>query len=231
MSFVSDNTFGTLSSAPDKSIINHIYGYLFSIVQNFKGSSGENENSITNRLCKTLNSKKPAESSYYFHHQNLEDEKENTSTDFAAFGTFAYATENNIEDESPPLIKFEAKRLNSTLSKNREREYVIGEYENGKRIKNSGGIERFKNGRHGKDIVYAGIIGYVQTDSFTFWLEKINGWIGDEIKTPNDSSLTWQEDDILIDDMKEEHVSCYTSKTKRLSGDILLLRHYWINLT
>lgn len=39
-------------------------------------------------------------------------------------------------------------------------------------LENSGGIERFKNGRHGKDVVNAGIIGYIQTDSPAYWIQR-----------------------------------------------------------
>jgi len=125
-----NNTFGTLSSAPDKTIINIIYDYLSIILSGFKGKNDENENAMTNRLCKALNSKRPSVYPFFFHHQNLEDERENTSTDFAVFGTFAYAQENHLDEDSPSLIKFEAKRLNSQLPKKREKEYVCGEYEN-----------------------------------------------------------------------------------------------------
>lgn len=226
---VSNNIFGTLSSALDGSIINHIYDYVVSVLQNFEGSSDENENAITNRLCKTLEFKKPAVCSYFFHHQNLEDEKNNTSTDFAAFGTFAYAMENKISQDNPtPLIKFEAKRLNVTLPRKRSREYVIGEYENGVCVRNSGGIERFKNCRHGKDVIHAGIIGYVQTDSFEHWVKQVNGWVQEEITSPHDSSLIWDPDDYLKTDWAYSTLSHYLSNAKRKNLEPLNIHHFWI---
>lgn len=192
MEGVSANSYGTLSSAPDNKIVNTIYNYLSSILSMLKCENDENENAITNRLCKTLNSKKPAEFPFHFHHQNLENDKENTSTDFAVFGTYAYAIENNLDDDSPSLIKFEAKRLSSRLPAKREKEYVRGEYAGGNCIKNSGGIERFKNGRHGKDVINAGIVGYVQTDSPEYWFAKVNEWIQEQINRPSDAKLTWR---------------------------------------
>ena len=71
MGEISNNTFGTLSSAPDNTIITTIYNYLSSILVAFKGKNNENENAITNRLCKSLNSRKPSEYPFYFHHQNI----------------------------------------------------------------------------------------------------------------------------------------------------------------
>ncbi|WP_437918753.1 hypothetical protein [Sphingobacterium sp. LRF_L2] len=232
MGEMSDNTYGTLSSAPDNTIITTIYSYVSSILLSFKAKNDENENTITNRLCKSLNSRKPTEYSFHFHHQNLESDKENTSTDFAVFGTYAFAQENNIEDDdSPSLIKFEAKRLNSTLPSKREKEYVCGEYDGDKCLKNSGGIERFKNGRHGKDVVHAGIIGYVQSDTPKHWFVKVNTWIQEQISTPNNATLTWAAKDILVPDSENETLSSYLSTSVRVFGDEINLRHFWIDIS
>ncbi|MFA6150520.1 MAG: hypothetical protein WC716_04300 [Chitinophagaceae bacterium] len=227
-----DNTYGILTSAEDNTIITSIYNYLTSVLLGFKGKNDENENAITNRLCKSLNARKPSEYPFYFHHQNLENEKENTSTDFAVFGTYAYAVENDIEDtDSPSLIKFEAKRLNSKLPSIREKEYVCGEYLDGKCIKNSGGIERFKNGRHGQDVVNAAIIGYIQTDTPTHWFAKVNEWIQEQIKNPSDSKLSWKKKDILKLNNQKENSSNFSSISHRVFGDEILLQHFWIDIS
>lgn len=226
------NSFGKLSSAPDNTIITTIYNYLSSILSSFKAKSDENENAITNRLCKSLNSRKPPEYPFHFHHQNIENEKENTSTDFAVFGSHAYALENGIEDDdSPSLIKFEAKRLNSKLPSKREKEYVCGEYLNGKCERNSGGIERFKNGRHGKDVVNAAIIGYIQTDSPKHWFEKINSWILEQIISPSDKKLSWSKKDLINLTVEDSILSEYTSKSDRIYNDEVRLRHFWIDIS
>lgn len=225
-----NHTFGTLSSAPDGSITEHIFGYISTIVVDIKYDADQNENSITNSLCKTLEFKKNPSSPYYFHHQNIESDKENTSTDFAVFGTFAYAQENDLDiEESLPLVKFEAKRLSSSIPKKREKEYVIGEYEHNKQVKNSGGIERFKNCRHGNDVVNACLIGYVQSDTFSIWREKINEWISAEISLAHDSTLSWDDGDILTEVSLNSKLAVYYSTAKRVTGDIINLRHLWIN--
>jgi hypothetical protein len=228
-----NHTFGTLSSAPDGRIVDHIFAHVRAVLIEFKPKSDENENAMTNKLCKALEFKKPPEYPYFFHHQNIEDEKENTSTDFAVFGTFAYAQETGLEDadDAPALIKFEAKRLSSAIPKKREKEYVIGEYENSVQTKNSGGIERFKNERHGKDVSNAGIIAYVQSDTFSYWLTKINGWISNEITNPHDARLNWVDADFLSLSQVFKDVSEYSSISKRLSGRTIVLKHFWINAT
>jgi hypothetical protein len=232
MGETTNNTFGTLSSAPDNTIITTIYNYISSILLAFKGKNDENENAITDRLCKSLSSRKPAEYPFFFQHQPIEDSKENTSTDFAAFGTYAYAMENDIVDnDSPSLIKFEAKRLNSTLPKQREKEYVCGEYSGGKCTKNSGGVERFKNGRHGKDVINAAIVGYIQTDSPNHWFQKVNEWIKEQVTSPSDSKLTWKNKDALSLDSQTGIFSEYSSLSCRIFGDEIQLKHFWIDIS
>lgn len=230
MEYVSNNTFGTLNSAPDGKIISKVLDFVTSVLQYFEGKENDNENHLTNELCKQLGFKKPPELPFFFQHQNIEDAKENTSTDFAAFGTYTYAQICNKEGDEFPLVKFEAKRLSSILPKKREREYVIGEYEKGKLTKNSGGIERFKNLRHGKDVVHAAIIGYVQTDTFDHWAEKINGWIKAEANTPHDSTLTWDANDHLKPNGMNDNMCSYLSKPKRKEFGQLNMHHIWISL-
>jgi hypothetical protein len=232
MSFIINNTFGSLSSASDGSIVGHIFSYVLTILHDFKMTKDENENGITNRLCKMLEFKKPPEYPFFFHHQNIESAKQNTSTDFAVFGTYSYVRQLNFADngEAPALIKFEAKRLINNLPKRREREYVIGDYKQGKQIRNSGGIERFKNGRHGIDIIHACIIGYIQSDSFVFWKGKIDRFVQDEINNPHDQSLSWDNDDFLKFIKSDNNIYECVSKPKRKSGCSIDLRHIWIEL-
>jgi len=76
MGSASNHTFGTLSSAPNGSIIEHVYAHVRSVLLEFNVKNDENENAITNKLCKALEFKKPPEYPYFFHHQNIEDENE-----------------------------------------------------------------------------------------------------------------------------------------------------------
>lgn len=227
-----DNTFGKLSSAQDHTIVNKIFEYIAITLSTLDAKIDENENTITNRLCKCLNFRKPCEYPFYFHHQNLENVKKGTSTDFAVFGTAAYAQDYNIwSDDYPALVKFEAKRLSSKLPKKREKEYVHGEYRERICVSNSGGIERFKNGSHGRDVTYAGLIGYIQTDSSAYWFRKVNDWIQEQIKSASDSKLVWDKNDLLVTDYEKGGLSCYSSVSSRIQGDNINLKHLWIDFT
>lgn len=227
-----DNIYGVLSSAQDHSIINKIFEYIALTLTTLDSEIHENENTITNRLCKCLSAHKPSEYPFFFHHQNLENTREGTSTDFAVFGTFAYAQDHNIwSDDYPALVKFEAKRLSSKLTKKREKEYVHGEYQGRKFVSNSGGIERFKNGRHGRDVTYAGLIGYIQTDSSAYWFRKVNKWIQEQINSSNNIKLVWEINDMLVLDYVKETLTCYSSVSGRLTGDNIYLKHLWIDFT
>ncbi|MFT6338548.1 MAG: hypothetical protein ACI9GZ_003663 [Bacteroidia bacterium] len=228
----SNNTFGTLSSAPDGRIINKVFDFVSSVLEDFDGRNDDNENHLTNELCKKLGYKSSGLFPFFFHHQNIENSDHNTSTDFAAFTTHFYAQSETSTGEPRALVKFEAKRLSSTLPNRREREYVLGEYELGSQLKNSGGIERFKNLRHGSDVHHACIIGYVQTDSFDHWEEMINSWIKEEIGSPHDSTLTWDNDDyIRIHQSSISGKVCkYWSTPKRKNLPQLNMLHLWVNL-
>ena len=244
MDAVFSNSFGELTSAGDNTISNKIYRYVLIMLSSLTVAKNENENAITNRLCIELNTRRPPEFPFYFHHQNIENAKLGTSTDFAVFGTVPFArttvlrcsnsdlttgiTSAPTGDLPHSIVKFEAKRLNSTLGKRREKEYVIGEYRLGKREKNSGAIERFKNGRHGNDVQYAGIIGYIQTDTPDYWHVKVNEWIEEEILTPSDKNLVWRKDDLLAKDYSDGRVSCYSSVSTRLAGGDVKLKHFWV---
>ena len=119
------------------------------------------------------------------------------------------------------IFVFEAKRLDNTLEKSREREYVIGL---------TGGIERFKKEKHAKDLLHAGMIGYVQTDDFNTWENKINTWISDEIIKPSSSTLIWDNTDKLFKKNQTTQITKYTSSHICISKKQINLTHLWINL-
>lgn len=227
MDYISDDAIGILDSAPNGSIVNHIFSYVLSVLSVFEADANDNENALTHRLCLHLGQQKPSEFPYFFQHQNLENERANTSTDFAAYGTVECS--NTLKQSA--LVVFEAKRLTIGLPHKREREYVIGGYNQGQQIHNSGGIERFKNERHGKNIAIAGLIGYVQTENYSYWFERINGWIQDEMEKPHNPSLTWTVNDKLSIVKSKNRVCQSLSNSIRSSGDFIELRHLWVDLT
>ncbi|CAA6820618.1 MAG: Unknown protein [uncultured Sulfurovum sp.] len=127
-----------------------------------------------------------------------------------------------------PFIAIEAKRLDSKIVKKRKKEYVIGRYDDEKYIE-SGGIERFKKEIHGNGLVYVGMIGYLQTNSFDDWFEKINKYIDEEINSSSSNELVWEEKDKLTIDKRNEFFSTYNSEHQCKSKEISMY-HIWINL-
>ncbi len=130
--------------------------------------------------------------------------------------------------DNKPFLVLEAKRLDSKIGKSREKEYVVGRWD-GSKYSDSGGIERFKKEVHGVGLNFVGMIGYVQTDNFETWFEKINGWIEDEIKAPMSKELNWDIQDKLEYKKKSILNSSFISKHQCKSKTIDIY-HIWINL-
>ncbi len=82
-----------------------------------------------------------------------------------------------------PIFIVEAKRLPSQIF---ETEYVKGKNQNG-------GIERFKNEKHGKGLSECGMLGFIEKESISFWLAKINKWLEDLSM----SDVNWSKDEMV----------------------------------
>lgn len=117
-----------------------------------------------------------------------------------------------------PIIVFEAKILASSFSgTKREKEYVIGE-------KNNGGIERFKSEKHGKGLSECGLLGFVEDKDFKHWHTTINGWIDNLSALPK---TTWKSDEMLSETDINIDYCISQSIAHRKSNDVNL-RHLWI---
>lgn len=80
---------------------------------------------------------------------------------------------NNIKK----LCWIEAKRLPTPNNVNRdEREYVFVDHSQNQ-YEGNGGIERFKLNKHGEGLPVAIMFGYVQSNTFEYWEEKVNQWL------------------------------------------------------
>jgi len=127
---------------------------------------------------------------------------------------YFHKIEEGVHNE--PLMVWEAKILSNSLGKKREKEYVIGE-------NNNGGIERFKTEMHGKGIDNCGLIGYVQKDEPNHWLKKINNWITD-LATLHKS---WKADEILSElDSNTDY--CFLESIAHRKTNDIKLSHLWI---
>ena len=120
----------------------------------------------------------------------------------------------------PPISIFsiECKRLPAPPPKSREREYVKGN--------NNGGIERYKTEKHGKGLNECGMIGFVEKETFSFWLQNVNTWILDL----SVNSDFWQVDETLEAGENEEGFMFLKSIAHRKSQKDILLHHLWINI-
>jgi len=123
------------------------------------------------------------------------------------------------------LFPIECKRLPTPKGTKRdEREYVITKFGT------TGGIQRFKFGHHGAAHTFAAMIAYVQKQSFSHWLDQVNGWIRDLAAGPN---LVWNNSDTLqlLNDNSETGVSTLKSEHQRV-GELeeCKLRHLWIKM-
>lgn len=119
-----------------------------------------------------------------------------------------------------PIIVFEAKILTSSFDgTKREREYVIGE-------KNNGGVERFKSEKHGKGLQECGLIGFVEDKDFKHWNTTVNGWIDDLSKLPK---TIWKSDEVLSNiDTNTDY--CILKSIANRSSEKINLTHLWISV-
>jgi len=138
----------------------------------------------------------------------------NQSKGFSDF--FFYPNEQDVELSS--LYSVESKRLPSP-EKKREKEYVIGD-------NNNGGIERYKSEKHGKGLSECGLLGFIEDKDFKHWHTTINDWISDLCTLDKTS---WKSDEALSEVDNNTEYSIYKSIAHRASNDINL-DHLWIVL-
>ncbi|MDR2406616.1 MAG: hypothetical protein LBE13_00660 [Bacteroidales bacterium] len=119
-----------------------------------------------------------------------------------------------------PLFVVEAKRLPAP-DKRREKEYVVGNKENG-------GIKRYKIEKHGKGLSACGMIGFVEKENFHYWQTTINKWI---VELANTTDF-WESDEMLIAIDNEEHQDyiILNSIVHRIASENVFLYHLWINI-
>ncbi|HBC38893.1 hypothetical protein [Limibacterium fermenti] len=128
---------------------------------------------------------------------------------------YFYPNEQNISLAS--LFSVECKRLPSP-EKSREKEYVIGE-------KNNGGIERYKTEKHGKGLFNCGLLGFVENNDFDHWNTTINKWIYDLTKTTSD----WKKDEVLSE-IESNTDYCVLKSIAHRKEDDICLTHLWIKI-
>lgn len=114
---------------------------------------------------------------------------------------------------SSSIFYIECKRLPARKGYNRE--YVEGK---------CGGIQRFKENNHGKELSHSAMVAYIQRYTINEWITKINSWIEKLIRSNNNSF--WNEQDKII-----EQNNRFISKNSRIDNTPITLYHFWIDLT
>lgn len=129
---------------------------------------------------------------------------------------YFYWKEETATTES--FFDVEAKILTQRFTKNREKEYVIGNSKNG-------GIERYKIEKHGKGLSECGMLGFIEKENSNFWITKINTWIKDLSKL----DITWNKDEVVKELENHAEFVYLNSVTHTISSSDILLHHFWIN--
>ena len=182
----------------------------------------ESEPIISQWLCTFLNTFRKANEVTLFEF-GREFKESRYAVDFAVIDVKSF--KESIK-RPKPFFTIEAKRLpppeKDSKGNSREREYVQG---------NSGGIERYKRGKHGNKLPQSAIIGYIQKNDCSHWHTKINEWINDLIS--NNTDITWNSEDLLIETNTFNTTKKYTSKNTRIVNSItdsIFLYHYLMEL-
>jgi len=214
-------------------VVTFVENHLEAFAQKYARTPITNEKGLTQKLCILLNRQAQLKGyPFFFEKEYMEvpERGDSPSVDIgvitnAGGGIFIHSKWYSNEES---FFSMEAKRLD-VISGVREKEYLVGRWENDK-YKDCGGVERFKKEIHGKNLHYSALIGYVQRFDFDYWFHTINLWIDEFITSDNPSNIQWSNDDKLIIISKTTTIAKFLSKNSRKDGTINLY-HLWINLS
>lgn len=120
--------------------------------------------------------------------------------------------------------------------KDRTREYVCGDWQRATDPQKpfSGGIERFKENKHGEGLRRSGMVAFIQEQTSSDWLRTVNAWTHElAASPPRSANSPWSETDEL--NPAPEGSNChseYESRHARLPGlPPIRLRHFWIEFS
>jgi len=187
------------------------------------------ENKLTEQLCDYLNS-----AVYYSldwsHVQFRTETSDETCSSRRIDLTVkpraaALIIEGRRHSQFDALFPIECKRLPTPKGRNRDqREYVTNE------PGTTGGIQRFKLGYHGAAHKFAAMIAYVQDQTLSYWMIKVNCWIRELAKGQGSA---WSEADMLqqLGENLASDISMLKSEHQRAGGlGGCELRHLWVRM-
>lgn len=187
-----------------------------------QGNFQFNENELAQQLVSRLR-RKICQLQYPFTVGEQYEDIENGSPGKSDF--YFYPIEE--EKSTSSIFSVEAKRLPAP-SNDRQKEYVYDARVNKNGIKlNGGGIERYKNGAHGRNLNQCAILGFIESNDFDWWLKEINQWIEELFSEEN----SWTDDETLTELIEHsQHYASLKSTVKRILEEKLLLHHLWVKI-
>jgi hypothetical protein len=217
--------------SPIIAVVDFVGRILITFSDKYADSDIKNEKGLTQKLVLILNFHARREYYPFWFDKEYMENPERGDSPQVDIGTITTLEEGIVigaktyTDES--FFSMEAKRLGN-LGGKRSKEYLIGRYEKKKYI-HCGGVERFKQGKHGRDLEYGAIIGYVQEHDFTYWYDRINLWIDDLIQKNLYSPVPW----LLKDKLKKDYIRSTTAKFISITyrkNNFITLFHLWARL-
>lgn len=140
------------------SVLNFLELHLPNFPNKMKINRNEDERIINQKLLRFFSGQN---SLFIFISEYLDEKGKNISK--PDFGVYEKIKVANYNQER--FFDIECKRLYDTT---KSKQYVSGK---------TGGIQRFKENKHGVDLPCSAMIGYVEIKNFNFWHKKINSWI------------------------------------------------------
>jgi hypothetical protein len=186
------------------------------------------ETALTSQLCAHLNSAARTSTGWdclQFRVEEVDEVQASRKIDLVvAPAGDALIVQGRSYCDFETILPIECKRLPIPAGAGRdEREYVIT------RVGIGGGIQRYKEGKHGAAHVHAALIAYVQEHNFDHWLAQIEGWIRD-LHTAG--SPGWSPADELIARGQDPIVgiAVHESVHSRIELPAIHLRHLWVRM-
>lgn len=187
-----------------------------------------NETSLTTQLCAHLTSasrKSKGWDCLQFRVEEPDEMQASRKIDLVvAPAGEALVVEGRSYIDFQTILPIECKRLPVPASKRRdEREYVFTH------IGTTGGMQRFKDGKHGAAHSRVGMIAYVQDKDFAYWRGKIQRWIA-ELQAAGVSG--WSPADLLEERSQDlvAGVAVHESKHARVRLPEVRICHMWVKM-
>ena len=92
---------------------------------------------------------------------------------------------------------------------------------------NTGGIERFKNKKHGEHLEESSLIGFIQNGTIKDWHIQINKWIKIEV---DNKKANWTNEDYLVSVSDLAILSRYNSICQRENSKMISIHHFLLNI-